>query len=215
MFRRGRGWPWRCDTLSFHRMHRRTFLLTSLALERAAHRACAQSVATPRLPIFRDVTARSRIDFHCQGSPASQKYLIETMPAGVAMFDYDGDGFLDLYFVNGAELDYPMPPGNAPDKSDPRLLEPALPQQRRRHLHRRDRPGWRAAALLRHGRGGRRLRQRRPPGPLCHQYRPQHSLSQQRRRHLHRRDRESRCGGRRLVLQRLLGSTTTTMAGWT
>ena len=31
--------------------------------------------------IFRDVTARSRIDFHCQGSPTSQKYLIETMPA--------------------------------------------------------------------------------------------------------------------------------------
>ncbi len=102
-------------------MHRRTFLLTSLALERAAHRACAQSVATPRLPIFRDVTARSRIDFHCQGSPTSQKYLIETMPAGVAMFDYDGDGFLDLYFVNGAKLDDPMPPGHAPDKSDPRF----------------------------------------------------------------------------------------------
>ncbi|MGD0002456.1 MAG: CRTAC1 family protein, partial [Bryobacteraceae bacterium] len=92
-------------------MHRRTFLLTSLALERAARRACAQSAATPRLPIFRDVTARSRVDFHCQGSPTSQKYLIETMPAGVAMFDYDGDGFLDLYFVNGAKLDDPMPPG--------------------------------------------------------------------------------------------------------
>ena len=102
-------------------MHRRTFLLTSLALERAGRRACAQSVAASRLPVFRDVTARSQIDFHCQGSPTSQKYLIETMPAGVAMLDYDGDGFLDLYFVNGAKLDDPMPPGQAPDKSDPRF----------------------------------------------------------------------------------------------
>src|ERR1039458_4024201 len=121
MLLRGREWPWRCDTLSFHRMHRRTFLLTSLALERAGRRACAQSVAASRLPVFRDVTARSQIDFHCQGSPTSQKYLIETMPAGVAMLDYDGDGFLDLYFVNGAKLDDPMPRGQAPDKSDPRF----------------------------------------------------------------------------------------------
>ena len=43
------------------------------------------------------------------------------MPAGVAMFDYDGDGFLDLYFVNGAKLDDPMPPGQAPAKSAPRF----------------------------------------------------------------------------------------------
>ena len=36
------------------------------------------------------------------------------------MFDYDNDGWLDLFFVNGAKLLDPMPPGAAPDKSDPR-----------------------------------------------------------------------------------------------
>ncbi len=84
--------------------------------------AQAPAAATiPPLPIFRDVTARSRIDFVSNGSATSQKYLIETMVGGVAMFDYDGDGRLDLYFVNGAKLEDPQPTGKPPDKSDPRF----------------------------------------------------------------------------------------------
>jgi len=42
------------------------------------------------------------------------------MGAGAAMLDYDNDGSLDLFFVNGAALRDPMPPGSKPDKSDPR-----------------------------------------------------------------------------------------------
>lgn len=42
------------------------------------------------------------------------------MGAGVAMLDYNGDGRLDLFFVNGAALRDPMPKGAMPDKSDPR-----------------------------------------------------------------------------------------------
>ena len=38
----------------------------------------------------------------------------------VAFLDYDGDGLLDLYFVNGARVNDPMQPGAVPDKSDPR-----------------------------------------------------------------------------------------------
>ena len=41
------------------------------------------------------------------------------MGAGVAWLDYDGDGFLDLFFVNGAALHDPMTGGKSPDKSDP------------------------------------------------------------------------------------------------
>ncbi len=77
-------------------------------------------LAGVKLPEFRDVTKESRIAFRCEGSPTSQKYLIETMPGGVAMLDYDGDGWLDLYFVNGARLGDPQPAGKPPDKSDPR-----------------------------------------------------------------------------------------------
>lgn len=40
------------------------------------------------------------------------------MGAGVAMFDYDNDGRMDLFFTNGARLDDPMPKGASPDKRD-------------------------------------------------------------------------------------------------
>ena len=41
------------------------------------------------------------------------------MGGGVAMLDYNNDGLLDLFFVNGAALQDPMPKGAKPDKSDP------------------------------------------------------------------------------------------------
>ncbi len=70
--------------------------------------------------MFQDVTAASNVTFHNASSATSQKYLLESMVGGVAMFDYDRDGLLDLYFVNGAALEDPMPEGATPDKSDPR-----------------------------------------------------------------------------------------------
>lgn len=72
-------------------------------------------------PGFVDATARSGIRFRNQSSHTSQKYLPETMTGGVAMFDYNHDGRLDLFFVNGAALADPMPAGKEPDKSDPRF----------------------------------------------------------------------------------------------
>jgi len=75
---------------------------------------------TAALPTFADVTARSGVRFRNEASLTSQKYLPESMTGGVAMLDYDGDGWLDLFFVNGAALEDPMPAGKQPDKSDPR-----------------------------------------------------------------------------------------------
>jgi hypothetical protein len=77
----------------------------------------AAAAATPT--VFRDVTAQSRIGFVHRSSRTSQKYLPESMSGGVAMLDYDGDGWLDLFFVNGAALRDPMRPTDVPDKSDP------------------------------------------------------------------------------------------------
>ncbi len=93
------------------RFSRRSFLLAALA---------ARRLFATELPTFADVTARSGIAFKNEASVTSQKYLPESMTAGVAMIDYDGDGWLDLFFVNGAALSDPMPAGKSPDKSDPR-----------------------------------------------------------------------------------------------
>ena len=71
-------------------------------------------------PVFEDITARSGVVFRSEPSRTSQKYLLESMVGGVALLDYNGDGRLDLFFVNGAALDDPMPPGQAPVKSETR-----------------------------------------------------------------------------------------------
>src|SRR5213593_1685833 len=53
------------------------------------------------------------IDFTHRNSPTSQKYLIETMGGGVALLDYNNDGLLDIFFVNGGKLsDTVKPPAN-------------------------------------------------------------------------------------------------------
>ena len=74
----------------------------------------------PILPTFLDITSRARVTFHNEASHTSDKYLLETMGGGVAIFDYDRDGYMDLFFVNGAKLEDPMPAGNSADKSDSR-----------------------------------------------------------------------------------------------
>jgi FG-GAP-like repeat len=70
--------------------------------------------------VFADVTAKSSIRFKQESSRTSQKYLPESMGGGVAMLDYNNDGHLDLFFVNGAQMQDPMPRGASPDKSNPR-----------------------------------------------------------------------------------------------
>jgi hypothetical protein len=42
------------------------------------------------------------------------------MGSGVALFDYDNDGRLDIFFANGARLDDPTPKGTIPKKDDPK-----------------------------------------------------------------------------------------------
>jgi hypothetical protein len=57
---------------------------------------------TPGLVTFDEVTARSRIDFVLRNGATPEKHQIETMAGGVALFDYDGDGRLDIFLTNGA-----------------------------------------------------------------------------------------------------------------
>jgi hypothetical protein len=101
-------------------MDRRTFLLNALAAIPASKLLGSTAAQSVPAQIFEDITAKSGIRFKQESSRTSEKYLPESMGGGVAMLDYDNDGWLDLFFVNGAKFLDPMPPGALPDKSDPR-----------------------------------------------------------------------------------------------
>ena len=118
-------------------MHRRNFLksvaaLGTLASAEPRMRALAagfasQSASSPTTPAeipsiagkFADVTKARGVSFVGKASHTSQKYLPETMGSGVALFDYDNDGRLDIFFVNGAPLADPTRPGTIPKKTGP------------------------------------------------------------------------------------------------
>jgi len=87
-------------------------LTAALVLQPAAHSASEEA--------FSDVTRRSQVSFHSENSATSQKYLPETMTGGVALFDYDNDGRLDIFFTNGARIQDPMPAGIKPEKDGAR-----------------------------------------------------------------------------------------------
>ncbi len=53
---------------------------------------------------FEDIAPRAGVKFTADNSATPTRNQIETMLAGVAVLDYDGDGLLDLYFVNGAAI---------------------------------------------------------------------------------------------------------------
>ena len=54
--------------------------------------------------IFSDVTKETGITFiHTDGS-SGQRYIVESVSSGLALFDYDRDGNIDIYFLNGAPL---------------------------------------------------------------------------------------------------------------
>ena len=53
---------------------------------------------------FEDIAAKAGVHFITQNSPTPNKNQIETMVSGVALLDYDGDGYLDIYLVNGAAI---------------------------------------------------------------------------------------------------------------
>src|ERR1700686_1937497 len=69
---------------------------------------------------FVDVTSSLGVHFQYLASHTSRKYLPETMGAGVALFDYDNDGRLDLFLVNGAPLVDPAAKSIVPEKSGPK-----------------------------------------------------------------------------------------------
>src|SRR5260370_15507929 len=48
------------------------------------------------------------------GGVTTKKYIIETTGTGIAIFDYDNDGWPDIFIVNGTKIDTSFPAGQAP-----------------------------------------------------------------------------------------------------
>jgi enediyne biosynthesis protein E4 len=53
---------------------------------------------------FEEIAQKSGLHFVTQNCPTPNKHQIETMTGGVALLDYDGDGYLDIFLVNGAAI---------------------------------------------------------------------------------------------------------------
>jgi hypothetical protein len=72
----------------------------------AAPRATAApaSALQPSPIQFENVIDKSKIKFKLRNSISPRRYTFETMTGGVALFDYNNDGLLDIFFTNGAAI---------------------------------------------------------------------------------------------------------------
>ena len=94
--------------------------------------AAAQGPQAPPIANFTDIAEKAGLTMTTVfGGKDSKKYIIETTGTGVAIFDYDNDGWPDIFLVNGTTLEG-FPAGNGSDQS-------SVSQQSRRNIHRRHR----------------------------------------------------------------------------
>jgi enediyne biosynthesis protein E4 len=69
----------------------------------SAHRPSTQRAGA--LPRFVDVAAKSGIDFVLTCGGSDKRHIMESMCGGLAVFDYDNDGWMDILLVNGSTLE--------------------------------------------------------------------------------------------------------------
>ena len=82
--------------------------LCAVLLVGAGRLSSSRGPSRPSVPIdpvrFQNISSSSGVDFILRNCATPHKYQIEPMVAGVALFDYNNDGLLDIYFVNGAKI---------------------------------------------------------------------------------------------------------------
>jgi len=87
---------------------------TPMQIVASAANARQESGSTPRRDThrstldsaikFENVIQQSKVKFELRNSVSPQRYTFETMVGGVALFDYNNDGLLDIFFTNGAAI---------------------------------------------------------------------------------------------------------------
>jgi hypothetical protein len=100
----------------------RSFALVSVAFAPSVlspHFAISQRVPSPPAPVaprhsqrsasptifFTDITRAAGIDFHLTCGGPEKRYIMESMCGGIAVFDYDNDGWMDIFLVDGSTLE--------------------------------------------------------------------------------------------------------------
>jgi hypothetical protein len=86
---------------------RRSSLAVVATVLAAAYQVCAAESPI----VLRDVTRSTGVAFQHTDGSSGRRYIVEYVASGMATFDYDGDGLIDLYFLNGALL-----PGTRADR---------------------------------------------------------------------------------------------------
>src|SRR5258705_9658672 len=72
------------------------------------------ATATSSSVVFVDVAKEAGLTApNVWGATDHKSYIIEAKGSGLAFFDYDNDGWLDVYLTNGTKLDANWPPGKA------------------------------------------------------------------------------------------------------
>src|SRR5580692_3469111 len=91
-------------------------IATAVGAHRSAHTSGQPVTLAGR---FTDATVALNLHFEYLSSHTAKHYLPETMGAGVALLDFDNDGRLDIFLVNGAPISDPTSKGSIPEKSGP------------------------------------------------------------------------------------------------
>jgi hypothetical protein len=87
--------PWNAPTLSAQ---------TSSTPTAQKSTTGSAELSSPLAIQFENVIQASKIKFTLRNSVSPKRYTIETMAGGVAIFDYNNDGLLDIFFTNGAAI---------------------------------------------------------------------------------------------------------------
>jgi enediyne biosynthesis protein E4 len=90
-------------------------LVTTAVIASTTTTTRAQSAALTDV-LFRDITREAGVTFQHHSAP-EKKYIVESMSGGVALFDFDNDGLLDIYFVDSLTVE---------TAKDPRAARSAL-----------------------------------------------------------------------------------------